>query len=98
MLVEVQKKQPLIKINHFTKNGCIDYALSKIGKTRDQILKEIQEDKKTELQVLNLFEKGKTVNQICLSLEMKLSDVKWIIKSDECNLSYRGLAKKYGST
>lgn len=94
-MVISSNKETLTNINLFTKNSCIDIAIRKQGKSLKQIKEEIEVDKQKENDVLQLHEKGNTVYHISKKLGIKLSDVKWIIKSDNHNLSYRAIAKKY---
>lgn len=91
-----KRKYPLQQKNHLSVNGCISYALKKIGKTREQILKEIKKDKEIESKVLNMYQEGFSMYQIAKKINLKLSEVKWIITSDFYNLSYRKIAEKYG--
>ncbi|WP_435415883.1 hypothetical protein [Polaribacter aestuariivivens] len=89
------RKHPLIKANKISTNGCLDYAIRKTGKTLIDLKKEIEKDKKIELEVFRMKSLSYSNLKIAKILNIKLSDVNWIIKSDSHNLSYRKLAEKY---
>ena len=76
-----------------TKNTQIIY-----GKTVEYWKEEVKKDKAIEKSVLDLHEKGGTKYQIANILKLKVNEVKWIIKMDNCNLSYRKLGNKYNAS
>lgn len=94
-MIQSTRKQPLDKVNYITKDGCLDYAIRKTGKSLIELRKEIEEDKKVELEIFRLKDIGFSNRLIAKKLNIKLSDVNWAITSDRWNLSYRKIAEKY---
>mgnify|MGYP000272653464 CR=1 FL=1 len=79
---------------HLSTENCIDKALFMIGKTREEILKDVEKEKKIENEVMEYYENGKSTYSIQKKMNIKLSKVKHIIQFDRLGLSYRKVGKK----
>ena len=91
-MAEVEKRfQHSLSFNNI---GCIPLAIKKDGRTLDEIIQDIKNEKEIENQVLNLHKEHYHYSTIAKRLRLNIGKVKHIITFDELGLSYRKINNK----